>query len=187
MRKIIIAAIGPNSEIGYGLTLPWNKSNLDMNHFRETTVGHPIIMGRRTFHSIGQVLPNRLNIVISRLTSHISPCIDPTTGRKYFTVPNMQSAYDVAAKNTDVKCFIIGGGQIYRNSLDDVDELIITKMPKNKINPNMDDATVITFPDIDDTKWRATVVNEVSDPDDMTNSLTIITYTRLHENLQRPS
>lgn len=117
MRKAIVAydrnrAIGANNE------LPWQgKMKTDMMHVRELTSNQAIIMGRKTFESIGHALPNRQNIVISR---HDVNATDVTT------VKNLDDAYDAVEAGRDA--IIFGGGQIYALAMDTIDEVIATEI-----------------------------------------------------------
>jgi dihydrofolate reductase len=136
----IISAIGNNNEIGRKNELLWNLP-IDMKHFRETTTGHPVIMGKKTFESIGHPLPNRRNIVI--------------TLDKLFHAEGIEIVYsieeldkllkDTMAENEEA--FIIGGGQIYKLFIDRADKLYITH-----VNAEFPDADTY-FPTIDQDKW----------------------------------
>jgi dihydrofolate reductase len=104
----IIAAISENNVIGKDNQLLWNLPR-DMQHFRKLTTGHPIIMGRKTYESIGRPLPNRTNIVVSRNPDFVAPegCIAATS---------LLNAIG-KAKEIDSEIFIIGGGEIYKHAL----------------------------------------------------------------------
>jgi dihydrofolate reductase len=109
----IIAIIGKNRELGRDNHLLWNIPS-DLKRFREITKGHPVIMGRKTFESIGHPLPNRKNIVIS----HHGP------------IPGVSvvGSFDEAieqVKGTD-EIFVIGGGQIYAAAIEKSDRLYLT-------------------------------------------------------------
>jgi dihydrofolate reductase len=101
---ILIAAIGENRELGYDNKLLWHLPG-DLPRFKNLTSGHAIIMGRKTFDSIGKPLPNRLNIVLSRNTDL---AIDGTT-----VVSNLEQAIRLAEQHGSGKLFVIGGGEIY--------------------------------------------------------------------------
>ena len=114
---ITIAAIGKNRELGYKNDLLWDIPS-DLAHFRTTTKGHPVIMGYKTYESIGRLLPKRPNIIM-------------TLGDE--TVPDALMAHSPEtaielAKNApgSEKIFIIGGGMIYKIMLPYCDELILT-------------------------------------------------------------
>lgn len=112
----IIAALDEKSGIGRSNQLLW-KIPEDLKHFKELTRGHPVIMGRKTFESIGRVLPDRRNIIIS---SNPNWQIEGAE-----VVSALEKAMNVAqAASKDI--FIIGGGQIYRQAIDFVDRLYLT-------------------------------------------------------------
>lgn len=133
----IISAIGKNNEIGKKNALLWDLP-ADLKHFRETTTGKTVIMGQKTFESIGRPLPNRKNIVL--------------TQDKHFKAEGVVIFYSVEEleKNLsgDEENFIIGGGQIYKIFIEKVDKLYITH-----VNANFPDADTF-FPEIDKDKWR---------------------------------
>lgn len=116
---IIISAIGAqNRAIGYRNKLLWHIPE-DMKFFRENTTGHVIVMGRKTFDSIGRPLPNRGNIVITRSGDF------KVDGVHVAKSPD--EALEFARQNLpDKKIFIIGGGEIYRQFIDQADELLLT-------------------------------------------------------------
>ncbi len=120
-RISAIAALAKNRIIGNKGTLPWNIP-ADMRRFRELTTGHTVVMGRRTYESIGHALPNRVNIVISRDTA-FAP-IDANV------VHSLEEALLLAQEKErgrdDGEVFIIGGGQIYKTALPIVDRLYLT-------------------------------------------------------------
>ncbi|MDP5007663.1 MAG: dihydrofolate reductase [Glaciimonas sp.] len=117
----IIVATDVNNGIGIHNTLPWHLPE-DLAHFKRTTSGHVIIMGRKTFESIGRPLPNRRNIVITR-----------NPGWHHDGVEAVQSiTAALTLLNTDKKeGFIIGGAEIYGASLALCNRLIVTEINKN--------------------------------------------------------
>ncbi|HCV43862.1 MAG TPA: hypothetical protein DGH68_10300 [Bacteroidetes bacterium] len=112
MRIAIIAAIGKNRVIGKDGKLPWHISD-DLKRFKRLTVGQAVLMGRKTWESLGQPLPNRRNIVITS-----SPIKDVEC------YPSINSALD--ALKDQAKVFIIGGAQVYAALFDQADELYLT-------------------------------------------------------------
>jgi dihydrofolate reductase len=137
----IIAAIGKNNEIGKSNALLWDLP-ADMKHFREITKGHTVIMGQKTFESIGQPLPNRRNIVLTKDKLF--------NGENIEIVYSIEELFDLLEKteSKDSECFIIGGGQIYRLFLDKADNLYITH-----VNGFFPDADTL-FPVIAIDKWE---------------------------------
>ena len=117
-RYTIIVAIDAERGIGIDNALPWRLPE-DMAFFKKTTTGHPIVMGRKTFDSIGRALPNRRNIVITR-----------NSGWQHDGVESAASLDAAAALIGDTEAFIIGGGQIYADALGHADRLLVTEIDK---------------------------------------------------------
>ncbi|AMP05870.1 dihydrofolate reductase [Collimonas pratensis] len=115
-RLTIIVAIDANNGIGIRNTLPWRLPE-DLAHFKRTTSGHAIIMGRKTFESIGRPLPNRRNIVITRNPAWRHEGIE--------SAPSLAAA---AALAGDAEAFIIGGAEIYAAAQDLAQRLIVTEI-----------------------------------------------------------
>jgi len=114
----IIAVIGKNRELGKDNHLLWNIPS-DLKRFRKITKGHPVIMGRKTFQSIGHPLPNRENFVITRDQSFTSPGVTVVSSL------NLAIEKAKAAPGAD-ETFVIGGGQIYAVAIDRTDRLYLT-------------------------------------------------------------
>lgn len=112
----IIVAIGKNRAIGKNNRLLWNLPR-DLEHFRKVTSGHTVVMGDRTFESIGKPLPNRKNIVVTLKPNYRAPGCE---------VRNSLEEVLREAKVSPEEVFIIGGGQIYRQSLPWADKLYLT-------------------------------------------------------------
>ncbi|MDW7675201.1 MAG: dihydrofolate reductase [Bacillota bacterium] len=117
MTISIIVAMDKNSLIGKGNELPWNIPE-DLAYFKEITTGHKVIMGRKTFESIGKPLPNRTNIVITRDTD-----FKPAGCQ---VVNSVEEVMDLIKK--DEEAFIIGGAQVYKRFLPLTNKLYITKI-----------------------------------------------------------
>lgn len=115
-RISLIAAIGNNRELGKKGDLIW-RIPADLKRVKELTTGHPIIMGRKTYDSIGHPLPNRTNIVISRLSPSIDGCM---------VVDSVENALTAAQKIDTEEIFIFGGAHIYEQALPYVDRLYLT-------------------------------------------------------------
>jgi len=132
----VIVATDSAGGIGINNTLPWRLPE-DLAHFKRTTSGHPIIMGRKTFDSIGRPLPNRRNIVITRNLDWSHPGVE--------SVLSLEEAEKLVAGSD---AYIIGGAQIYAQALPLAQRLIVTE-----INRRFDcDAF---FPAIDLQQWQA--------------------------------
>ncbi|MDD5040162.1 MAG: dihydrofolate reductase [Patescibacteria group bacterium] len=116
-RISIIAALSENRAIGKDNRLLWHIAK-DLHRFRQLTAGHAVIMGRKTFESMGKALPNRTNIVISRKESFKAPGCT--------TVTSLERALEEAKRIEHNEIFIIGGGEIYRQVLPITDKLYLT-------------------------------------------------------------
>ena len=115
-----IAAVDRKGAIGKGGKLPWHYSS-DMKFFRETTTGHAVVMGRKTWLTIGKPLKNRLNIVLSR-DSNIEP------QESLIVLSDIESVISFSEKLT-TDLFVIGGAQIYTAFLPHIEKWIITQVP----------------------------------------------------------
>ena len=113
----IIVAVAENNVIGHNNGLIWHISE-DLKYFKRITSGHTVIMGRKTFESIGKPLPNRTNIVISR-NAEFKP-------NGVMVVSSLNEA--IAKISSDEESFIIGGGSIYREAMGLADKLYLTKV-----------------------------------------------------------
>ena len=143
----IIVAVAENNIIGANNQLIWHLSD-DLKRFKALTTGHSIIMGRKTFESIGRPLPNRHNIVVSRNKSlQIEGCT---------VVSSLQDAIALCVEDSEV--FVIGGGELYRQALPLASKLYLTKVHKSFEGDTF-------FPEIDMNEWRE-VYSEKAKPTD---------------------
>lgn len=162
MSISIIAAIGKNNELGKKNDLLWNLSR-DMKHFRETTRGHTVIMGQKTFESlardengnqIGRLLPNRRNIILTQDKSFEKEGAEITHSveevMELLRTSPRPSPYQGEGENNDEEVFVIGGGMIYKLFIDKADKLYITH-----VNASFSDAEIF-FPKIEENKWQKT-------------------------------
>lgn len=134
--KAIVVAVDQNMGIGANNDMMWSRDlPADLAHFKKVTTGGSIIMGRKTFESIGRPLPNRENIVVSS---------KPVGVPGVLTATSLQSAYELAR----YPIFVIGGGQIYAQAIDDMDRLYVTH-----VNASFPEATVF-FPRISSDDWQ---------------------------------
>jgi len=132
----IIVAMSKNRTIGVNNTLPW-RCPADLKHFKSLTMGHHMIMGRKTFDSIGKALPGRTTIVVSRDSSLKLPgCIVVNS------LPEAMSACD-----HDSEIFVVGGAEIYSQTLALADTLYITEIQKVLLGDT-------TFPDFEKSEWQ---------------------------------
>lgn len=131
----IIVAVAKNGIIGDNNSLLWHIRE-DMLRFRRITSGHPVIMGRKTFESIGRPLPNRTNVVVSRQDIAIEGCT---------VVHSLDEATAAFPKEEEI--FIIGGAQIYAQALPLADKVYLTQVHR-------DYAGDTSFPRLDESEWR---------------------------------
>jgi len=115
----LIAAIADNGVIGNGNKLPWHLP-ADLKFFKKTTLGHPIIMGRKNFESIGKVLHGRTNIVLTKNMNFVAVGVRVAN--------SLDDAFKIAAAAATDECFVIGGAEIYRESLPFCRKLYITRV-----------------------------------------------------------
>ena len=121
-----IVAAAKNNVIGKNNELPWNIPE-DMKWFRERTKGRALIMGRKTFESLGHPLPHRLNVVVTRQRDYKTPKSVPVK-------PSIEEAIEYCKPLIDQyhsELFIIGGGEIYKQSLPLVDTIFLTRIHKD--------------------------------------------------------
>lgn len=118
MTKLsIIAAIGKNRELGKNNQLLWRLPE-DLKRFKKLTIGHPIIMGRKTHESIGRPLPGRLNIVVTRQKKYRADGCTVTD--------SLDKAIQIARANDQEEIFVIGGAELYAQALPLTDRLYLT-------------------------------------------------------------
>lgn len=146
----IVVAMGEKNEIGFDNQLLWHLPK-DLKHFKDITSGHPIIMGRKTYESIGKPLPNRTNIVVSRKKDWFEEGI--------LIVGSIKEALKFA-KKIDEEVFVIGGGNIYEQIMEVVDKLEVTL-----VKADLEADTF--FPKIDPKIWKKT--NEICHEKDEKN------------------
>ncbi len=139
----IIAAVADNYAIGNRGELLWHISE-DLKYFKSLTMGCPVVMGRKTFESLGRPLPGRLNIVVSR-----SGWIPKNGGENVVVKPSLEEAI-----KTDGEIFIIGGGEIYRQAMQYADRLYITQ-----VHSSPQEADTF-FPEISQSLWQKTSESE---------------------------
>ncbi|MCH8499738.1 MAG: dihydrofolate reductase [Marinobacter sp.] len=143
MRKAIIVAMARNRVIGKNNALPWYLPG-DLKYFKQVTMGKPVIMGRKTFESIGRPLPGRLNVVITRNPDWQAPA-------GVLVVTSLADALVKAEAQAVIEggdeIMIIGGGQIYTEALPLVERLYLTQV-------HADVAGDAYFPEVDLDTWQ---------------------------------
>ena len=136
MELVLICAIGKNREIGRGGGLVWRISD-DLKRFKRLTMGHPIVMGRKTYESIGFALPGRTNIIVTHQAGYAAEgCV---------VAGSVDAALELAGNSEGAdKVFVIGGGQLYKEFIKSADALSLTV-----IDAEADDADT-WFPEYED-------------------------------------
>ncbi|MFK3794401.1 dihydrofolate reductase [Pseudomonas piscis] len=138
----LIAALAENRVIGIDNSMPWHLPG-DFKYFKATTLGKPIIMGRKTWDSLGRPLPGRLNIVVSRQTdlalegAEVYPSLEAAVAR----------AEQWALEQGASELMLIGGAQLYTQGLEQADRLYLTRVA---LNPEGD----AWFPEFDEQRWK---------------------------------
>ncbi len=139
MKTALIVAASSNNVIGKNNDLPWHLPK-DLAYFKKVTTGSPILMGRKTYESIGFALPNRLNIVITRNPEYRCP--------DAVVVDSLEAAIEHAKNNTNAEeIFIIGGATIFEQALSIVDKIYL-----NRVLADIDGDTFL--PEIEWKNWQ---------------------------------
>jgi len=161
MQIVLVVAKSENNVIGVDGDLPW-KISADLKHFKAVTMGHPIVMGRKTWDSIGRPLPGRRNIVITRRDDLVIQGVD--------VVKSIDAALDLCRKDNAAKAMIVGGGQIYTDIMDRANVIELTE-----IHSEIEGDTF--FPTIDQSAWVETA-REAFPADGDTPAYSFVTLTR---------
>ena len=140
MSISIIAAVGKNFELGKNNDLIWHFKE-DMRFFKQTTTGHTVVMGRKTFESLPKALPNRRNIVITSDENY------KADGAEVITDIN-----DVYRFAENEEIFIIGGGKIYDEFISDAEKIYLTEIDAEDKN------AAVYFPDFDKSLYKKNVI-----------------------------
>lgn len=141
-RLALIYAVAQNGVIGHDNDLPWHLPE-DMRHFKAVTMGKPIIMGRKTYDSIGRPLPGRTNIVVTRNPLFQAEGVSVVTSLN----DALELAGRVAATTGADEAVVMGGAQIYRAALPLADRLYVTE-----VHADVEGDTLL--PEVDWTLWR---------------------------------
>ncbi|WP_257667684.1 dihydrofolate reductase [Parapedobacter tibetensis] len=157
----IIVAAAENNAIGKDNELLWHLPN-DLKFFKQTTTGHPIIMGRKTFDSVGKPLPHRRNIIITRQPDYVIEGAE--------VVQSLEEAVACCKGRTEV--FIVGGAEIYRQALPLVSRVYLTR-----VHASMEGDRY--FPELDENEW-VLVSSESHLPDERhAHGYTFMVYERM--------
>jgi len=163
----IIAAMARNRAIGLAGAMPWRLPG-ELRHFKETTMGKPIVMGRKTWESIGRALPGRQNIVVTRNRDY--------RAENCLVVQSLTLAIEGAEGD---EIMVIGGGQLYRQALPAADRMVLTLV-------DCAPAADTWFPEWNESEW--TEISRRSQAIDENNELAfeIIELIRVSENVREP-
>jgi len=137
MTIILLAAVGANHVIGRDGEMPWHLPE-DLAHFKATTMGHTLVMGRKTYDSIGRALPGRRTIVMTSQLGWHAPSVEVA-----------HSLAEALALAGPTEVFIVGGGDVYQQAMPFADQLMLTEVDQS---PEGD----VDFPRIDPAHWRET-------------------------------
>ena len=144
MSIALVAAVARNGVIGRDNQLLW-RLKTDLQHFRSLTIGRPVIMGRKTFESIGRPLPKRMNIVVTRNPDFVAPgtvlAADIDTALSIAASAPLQDGFNAE------RVMVAGGGDIYAQTIGRADSLFITEV-------DIEPAGDAFFPKIDPARWR---------------------------------
>jgi dihydrofolate reductase len=135
-----IAAVARNGVIGSGNDIPWRIPE-DWSRFKRLTMGQVLVMGRKTYDSIGRPLPGRTTLVITRDRRW--------RGDGVRAVPTLDEAFTEAAALEPETVFVAGGGEVYRQAWDRLDRLEVTEVDQEPVGD-------VTFPAIDPAQWQET-------------------------------
>lgn len=139
MRVSIVVAASENGAIGKDNQLLWRLPD-DLKRFKKLTLGHPIIMGRKTYESIGKPLPSRPSIVITRAEELKSTGV--------LVAHSLDEALEIARTLDDEEAFIIGGGEIYKQALE---KNLVKRIYLTKVHAEVEGDTFFKIPD--DSQW----------------------------------
>ena len=161
----LIVAKADNNVIGHNNQLPWHLP-ADLKHFKARTLGKPIIMGRKTFESLGRVLPGRPHVIISRNNMTL-----PDQCHLTHSLPDALAQAQRLTGSSSNEVVVIGGAEIYRQALPLVDTLYVTEV---HLSPEGD----AFFPPLDETQWQETERQDVPAGADSAIAFSIVTYQR---------
>ncbi|WBL44944.1 dihydrofolate reductase [Algoriphagus halophytocola] len=164
MKISLIAALAENNIIGKENDLVWRLPD-DFKRFKALTSGHYILMGRKTFESLGKPLPNRTHLVVTRNAEYQVP-------EGHYVFQTVEDAFIFSQKMGVDHLYVIGGGEIYKQTLPLADELVLTEV---KAKPEGD----TKFPEFDKTKWKITFQDHHPADERHLYPFTFITYERI--------
>ena len=158
-----VVALSNNNVIGVNNSLPWNLKT-DLAHFKNYTSNKIIVMGRKTYESIGRPLPNRINLIVSNTIKEIN-------GAELFksTEDAINKAKELCINNNLDEIIIIGGGYLFRDTLSITNKLVLTKVDCNIEGD-------VFYPDIDLNEWEKLSSEHFTKDSDNDYDFTVITY-----------
>ena len=158
-----VVALSNNNVIGVNNSLPWNLKT-DLAHFKNYTSNKIIVMGRKTYESIGRPLPNRINLIVSNTIKEIN-------GAELFksTEDAINKAKELCINKNLNEIIIIGGGYLFRDTLSITNKLVLTK-----VNCNIEGD--IFYPEIDLNEWKKLSSENFKKDSDNDYDFTVITY-----------
>lgn len=163
MKITIIVAKGKNDVIGKDNQLVWKLSG-DLQHFKRTTIGHHVIMGRKTFESMGKPLPGRTSIVITRNKEYPVP-------PPHHVVHSLEDALQLARSEKLKQVFVLGGAEIFKLALPLTDEMIVTEVDAAPKGDTF-------FPPVDYSQWEKTVREKQASDEKNEYGYAIVSYKR---------
>lgn len=161
VRLSIIVAMGKNRVIGANGAIPWRLPN-ELQLFKRITMGHHIIMGRKTWESIGRLLPGRTTVIITRQKQYAVPGA--------IVVNSLQDAIATAAQDEEI--FVVGGGELYREALPKADRLYLTVVDAMPAGDTQ-------MPEINFAEWRETSSESHSTDEKHAHSYRFSIYDRM--------
>lgn len=164
MKISLIAALATNNVIGKGNDLVWRLPD-DFKRFKRITSHHFILMGRKTMESLGNPLPNRTHLVITRNKSYKAP-------EGHFAFQSVEEAFIFCQKRNVEQLYVIGGGEIYKQTLSMADELVLTEV---QASPEGD----TYFPEFDKNNWKVTFSEYHPANERHQYAFTYVTYQRI--------
>ncbi len=165
MTISLIVAAAENNSIGKNNQLLWHLPN-DLKFFKNTTWGMPVIMGRKTFEAVNKPLPGRFNIVITRQADW--------KAEGTITATDLHDALLKAKATNCNEIFVIGGGEVYEQSMEMADKLYITR-----VHATLDGDTF--FPAIDETQWQQTALQEFASDEKHAYAYSFQTWERIQQ------
>jgi len=163
MKLSLIAALATNNVIGRDNQVPWHLST-DLRRFKTLTMGHHLIMGRRTFESVGRPLPGRVNVIITRS--------EDWTSEGVTVVRSLEDAVRIATNAGDEEAFIAGGAQIYELAMHRADRMYLTR-----VHAEVEGDT--WFPEFDDvSEWHLTDAEHFDADEKNEYPFSFLTYDR---------